>query len=223
MFTLPRKDDEIKIDDVDRTPVPLNRLSGIRATRSLVKVEKPLRSQAARDRILTAARALFGELGFERCTVRLVADQAKIHSSLVMRYFGSKEGLFAAAVKFDLHLPDLALVPADGRGEALVRHFLGRWEGADSGEALPSLLRIAATHSEARKMLFEIFERQLAPVIGKIARPGRSKVSAALVATQAIGLAYTRYVLEIPAVVLLSKEQLVSSMGATFQRYIDIE
>ncbi|MDQ2833035.1 MAG: TetR family transcriptional regulator [Acidobacteriota bacterium] len=188
-----------------------------------MKAEKPLRSQASRDRILTAARALFGELGFERCTVRLVADQANIHASLVMRYFGSKEGLFAAAVRFDLRLPDLARIQAASRGEALASHFLERWEGVDSGEALPSLLRIAATHAEARKMLVEIFEQQLGPAIQKIATPGRSKMSAALIATQAIGLAYSRYVLEIPAVVLLPKEQIVSSMGATFQRYIDIE
>ena len=188
----------------------------------MVKEEKPLRSQASRDRILTAARALFGELGFERCTVRLVADRAEIHASLVMRYFGSKENLFAAAVKFDLRLPDLARIPAADRGAALVGHFLERWEGINSGGELPALLRIAATHPEARKMMLEIFEWQLGPAIAKIATPGRAQICAALIATQAIGLAYTRYVLKIPAVMRLSKEQIVSLMGATFQQYIDI-
>ena len=33
---------------------------------------------------------------------------------MVMRYYGNKEGLFAAAVEFDLRLPDLSAVPPDG-------------------------------------------------------------------------------------------------------------
>lgn len=47
---------------------------------------------------------------------------------MVMRYFGSKDLLFAAAAEFDLQFPDLAEVPLDNLGEALVSHFLLRWE-----------------------------------------------------------------------------------------------
>jgi AcrR family transcriptional regulator len=55
-------------------------------------------------RILTAARQLFGEQGFDRTTIRAIATRAGSDPGLVMRYFGSKEKLFAQA----------AAIPADG-------------------------------------------------------------------------------------------------------------
>ena len=55
-------------------------------------------------RILTAARLLFGEYGYDRTTIRAVATAAGSDPGLVMRYFGSKEQLFAQA----------ATIPADG-------------------------------------------------------------------------------------------------------------
>jgi hypothetical protein len=50
--------------------------------------------------------------GYERTTIRQVATDANIDPSMVMRYYGSKDGLFAAAVD-DLELPDLSAVPTD--------------------------------------------------------------------------------------------------------------
>ncbi|MDT5208004.1 MAG: hypothetical protein QOF67_419, partial [Mycobacterium sp.] len=47
--------------------------------------------------ILAAARQRFAESGFERATIRAIAADANIDPSMVMRYFGSKDQLFAAA------------------------------------------------------------------------------------------------------------------------------
>lgn len=77
---------------------------------------------------MTAARERFATEGYERATVRAIAADAGIDPAMVMRYFGSKERLFAAAAEFDLRLPDLAAVPADEIGAVLVGHFLDRWE-----------------------------------------------------------------------------------------------
>jgi len=186
------------------------------------KTPSPLRSQPTRDRILDAARLLFGELGFERTTVRLVATRASIHPSLVMRYFGSKEGLFAAAAKFDLRLPDLSGVNQKKRGEFLARYFLDRWEGPDAGEELPALLRVAVTHPEGKAQLYRIFRDQLEPAIAKIVRRQHVSNCAAFIATQAIGLAFTRYVLQLPAVVALSGSQIIETVGETLQRYLEL-
>jgi AcrR family transcriptional regulator len=79
-------------------------------------ITKSLRSQSTRDDILLAARRLFGERGYERTTIRAIAEAGDIHSSIVMRYYGSKEGLFAAASSFDLQLPDLSKIPRQDVG-----------------------------------------------------------------------------------------------------------
>jgi AcrR family transcriptional regulator len=181
---------------------------------------RPLRSQPTRDRILTAARQLFAEHGYDRTTIRLVAAAAAINPSLVMRYYGSKEGLFAAAATFDLRLPDLAALPRPDVGRALVRHFLARWEGPGSGDELPSLLRAAVTHEVARERAFAIYREQIASAIARLCPPATAEVSAALVATQIVGLALTRYVIRLPPVLALDAETIIERVGTTIQSYL---
>ena len=86
------------------------------------------RSAGTRRAILEAARSAFAARGYEQTTIRAVAAAAGVDASMVMRYFGSKAGLFTAAATADLQVPDLAAVPAARRGEVLVRHLVDRWE-----------------------------------------------------------------------------------------------
>jgi AcrR family transcriptional regulator len=176
------------------------------------------RSQPTRDRILEAARQLFGEEGYERTTIRAVAAAADIHPSMVMRYYESKDGLFAAAAAFDLALPELSHVPRREIGRTLVLHFLRRWQSKT--QELPALLRVAVTHEQARKRLIEIFSTQLAPTIAVVSPRQQAQTRAALIATQILGLAFTRFVLKLPPVVALSEDIVVEHIGATVQRYL---
>ncbi|MFI7219319.1 TetR/AcrR family transcriptional regulator [Micromonospora maritima] len=176
------------------------------------------RSDATRAAILRAARARFAADGYDRATIRAIAADARIDPSMVMRYYGSKEGLFAAAAEFDLHLPDLSRVPPERLGETLVRHFVNRWE-ADG--TLVALLRAASTNPGAAERMRGIFADQLA---GAVARSGVDPATAArragLVASQILGLALTRYVVRLPPVVGLDPEELAAWVGPTIQRYL---
>ncbi|MBN1630836.1 MAG: helix-turn-helix transcriptional regulator, partial [Thermoleophilia bacterium] len=51
-----------------------------------------------RAQILESARQQFADFGYEQTTIRGVAEQAGVDPALVMHYFGSKEGLFQAAI-----------------------------------------------------------------------------------------------------------------------------
>jgi len=55
------------------------------------------RSAGTRRAILGAARTTFAARGYEQTTIRAVAARAGVDASMVMRYFGSKAGLFTAA------------------------------------------------------------------------------------------------------------------------------
>ena len=48
--------------------------------------------------MLSAAQELFTERGFERTTVRDIADRAGVNQALLFRYFGNKEDLFQAVL-----------------------------------------------------------------------------------------------------------------------------
>jgi AcrR family transcriptional regulator len=181
---------------------------------------KTAKSQRTRAAILRAAQELFAEQGYERTTVRDIAARAEIDPAMVIRYFGSKEGLFTQATAFDLQLPDLAAVPRDEIGATLVAHFVEIWEGERSTGSLISLLRAAASSDDAANAIRTIFGSQVVPMLARVVPLPELPMRAGLVATQIMGIAITRYVLKVPPVVAMSREQLVRLLGPTMQRYV---
>lgn len=179
----------------------------------------PRRSDATKAAILAAAREQFAISGYQGATIRAIASAAAIDPAMVMRYYGNKEALFAAAAEFDLRLPDLSTLPRKAVGPALVTHFLDRWEGDDT---LMALLRAAATNEAAAERMQTIFATQMAPLIAKLSGEARAAaaVRAGLIASQILGLALCRYVLKLPPVVGLKRPEIVSRVGATVQAYL---
>ena len=175
-------------------------------------------SENTKADILTAAREHFAAAGYERATIRAIAADAKIDPALVMRYFGSKEKLFAAAADFDLRLPDLTALPRERLGAALVEHFIDRWEADDTFMAL---VRSAVTNEAAAKRVRSVLAGQVAPVIGVLSgEPATAGLRAGLVASQILGMALCRYVLRLPPVVAMSRPEVVKWLGPTVQRYV---
>jgi AcrR family transcriptional regulator len=176
----------------------------------------PRRSDATKAAILVAARARFAADGFERATIRAIAADADIDPAMVMRYYGSKDRLFAAAAEFDLRLPDLTDVEPAAYGTALVGHFLDRWESDDTFMAL---LRAAVTNESARERMGVVFATQLAPLVVGLGAD-HPEARAGLIATQMLGLALGRYVLALAPLVAMSAPQIVKGVGPTVQRYL---
>ncbi len=180
------------------------------------------KSQRTRASILRAARDLFAAEGYERATVRDVAARAEVDPALVIRYFGSKDGLFARAADFDLRLPDLSDMDRARLGPALVRHFLDVWEGPGSNGGMTILLRSAASNPLAAEKLQEVFAGQVLPALARASGAPDAAERAGLVASQLLGLALGRYVLKLPPLVALPAERIVEEVGATVQRYLGV-
>ncbi len=176
-----------------------------------------------REAIETAAKQLFSENGYERTTVRDIGTRAGIDPSMIIRYFGSKEALFAHVATPDLRLLDLNNIDGTAIGEAIVRHFLAIWEGEQSGGGMQVLLRSAASNPEAAERMRGIFATQVLPAIARVGRPETAALRAGLVGSQLIGLAMTRYVLGLPPVVAMPVEFIVRSIGKTIQRYASLD
>jgi AcrR family transcriptional regulator len=179
---------------------------------------EPRRSDTTREAIRAAARDRFAADGFQRATIRAIAADAGIDPAMVMRYFGNKEGLFAAAVTIDVRIPDLTAIPRDRLGSTLAAHVLDRWEG---DEELIVLLRSALTHEAAAHRAHEIFADQVTAAVATVVDdPAEAATRAGLVATQVLGLALARFVLRLPPVVAAPREELVGWLGGTLQRYL---
>ena len=175
-------------------------------------------SEETKAVILAAARERFGTSGFQAATIRAIAADAKVDPAMVMRYYGSKDKLFAAAAEFDLAFPDLAGADPRQVGRSLVRHFLERWED----EALVILLRSSATNAEAAQRMQEIFGTQLQPLVASLAPASEAGVRAGLIATQILGMALCRFVLRLPPVASMTRDEVVEWLGPTIQRYLGL-
>ncbi|MCC2957842.1 TetR family transcriptional regulator [Massilia sp. IC2-477] len=178
------------------------------------------RSQATRDRILEAARSLFATQGYESTTLRQIAALAETNVALAIRYFESKESLFALAADFNLRLPPLQELARARLGRLLVSHFLAIWEDDRAGRELVALLRAASSHAAARARIHAIFHDQLLTAVrGMGYEAAEADTRAGLVASQMLGLATVRYVLEL-GTGTLSRDATVRIVGATIQRYL---
>ena len=181
---------------------------------------KTAKSQRTRAAILQAAQELFATQGYERTTVRDVAARAAIDPAMVMRYFGSKDALFARATAIDLKLPDLTKTAPAQFGDTLIRHFLDIWEGPSSTGILTILLRTSASDEDVAAKTRNVFAGQVLPMLARVADPAEVATRAGLIATQLLGLALCRYVLKVPPVVAMTPERIIACFGPLLQQHI---
>ena len=183
---------------------------------------KTRHSSDTKAEILAAARTRFAAEGYRSASIRAVARDVGVDAALVVRYFGSKPGLFAAATAIDLRIPDLTGVPTGAHGHRLVEHVLSRWDATTpEGQVLLTLLRSAASDAAAAAALRELFASQLVPALRRlITDESEGPQRAALVASQILGLALARSVLELPPFDAMPPDVIAANVGATVQHYL---
>jgi AcrR family transcriptional regulator len=179
-------------------------------------MSRPRSATATRAAILDAARVRFGESGYDRTTLRAIAADVGVDPAMVIRYFRSKEQLFAAAATPDVHLPDLVGVAPEDFTAALLPNFFLVFE--DEGTFLP-LLRAAATDPTAAELMVATFANQVGPAFEGVA-PDHPHERAALLGSQILGLAFSRYVLRTPPLAAMSRDQLQSWLDPVVRHYL---
>jgi AcrR family transcriptional regulator len=177
-------------------------------------------AQATRARILAAARAAFARDGYERATIRSIAQAASINPALVIRYYESKAQLFACVASFPLEAEPLARVPPAAFGEALVSHVLSRWEHPETGPALAAMLRASISRAPVRQKVSALLAGEIDRLFGALGIAARSQ-TAPLIAAEILGLVLSRHVLKLPAVVELPRDTIVRRMGRVVQQQLD--
>ena len=177
-----------------------------------------------RAAVLAAAQRAFGEQGYGATSVRAVAREAGVDPSLVLHFFGSKDGLFEAAVELPYDPAELVPVLLAGDveelGERVVRNFLRVWDATPGQGPILAMLRSAASHEDAAQRLRDLLLRVLLRPLAEGAGAGDADRRAALVASQVIGLAITRYVVRLEPLASATPDELVPLLAPTLQRYL---
>ena len=173
--------------------------------------------------MLTAAREVFIEQGFEGATVRGIAARAGVDPAMVHHWFGNKEGLFTAAVSLPVNpallVPQLLAGDPEQLGERIVRRFLTVWDEHGGGE-FTALVRSIATHHDAVRMLRDFIKTVLfGRLIGEL-RMDRGELRAALCGSQIVGLGMARYVIELEPLASADHDTVVAAVAPALQRYL---
>ena len=189
-----------------------------------VRPGRPAGSPPNREAILSAARQQFAQRGYDSATIRTIAAAAGVDPALVHHYFGSKDVLFAAALQLPVSprevVPGLLAGGVDGLGERLLRRLFELWAADPGGGPLIGLIRSAASHQEAARMVREYVTREVLERIAASLDLPQPRLRAALAASQVIGLAMARFVVRVEPIASADPELLVACYAPTLQRYL---
>ncbi|MBW2241750.1 MAG: TetR/AcrR family transcriptional regulator [Deltaproteobacteria bacterium] len=109
------------------------------------KSRRQQESEARRDRILSAARACFGQLGYSGATVGAIAREAGVSNGLLYRFFRDKDHLFEVVMTEIIRDWVRAMVPRDTASEPASKTLEGMFrrsvEFCRSHPLLPAMLR----------------------------------------------------------------------------------
>jgi AcrR family transcriptional regulator len=117
--------------------------------------------EATRARILDAAQRAFSETGYSHTGIREIAALAGTSSTLLLRYFGSKAGLFEAALIAAMPVESVTGTPRGALGRTLAERLL------DPANAIrpPLMIAMAAGDPEAAAIAAQVVEeRSIAPL-----------------------------------------------------------
>jgi len=179
---------------------------------------EPTTGGQTRDAILRAARRRFAQRGFAEVGLRDIALDCGVSAALVVKYFGTKEQLFAEAVSFEAEARALLDCPLDRLGEHLVRTLLELHDRANSD---PFLRAVLAAFRPNGAEFAASFQRYFAtPLAARLPGPD-AQLRAAQICAQLIGLGAVRLAIKLPGVATLSVDHLVALHGPRLQELID--
>jgi AcrR family transcriptional regulator len=181
----------------------------------------------SRDAVLAAAKQRFATEGYEKTTLRAIALDAHVDPSMVLYLFGSKEELFRASLRLIMD-PDTLVAALTGSpdddpdiGTRMVRTYLRIWEGPETAASMRAMLQSATSNSDAHEAFRDFMQGYvLAAVAGVLGGGEQARLRAMLAASNLVGTAMLRYVMEVPPLSTLSHDEVVRLIAPTVTRYL---
>ena len=179
-----------------------------------------------RGEIVDAAKRVFAEKGYDKASLRAVAREAGVDPALVHHYFDGKASLFVAAMALPFDPRQVGThASAEGAslGAGIITGFLAMWDKAEgTGSSFSSCVAaMAVSPSVADSMREFVAERVWThnPV-----KEGESAAMTsrrrALVSSQLMGLAFTRYIMRISPLSTATPGHIARWAGPTLDRYL---
>jgi AcrR family transcriptional regulator len=179
-----------------------------------------------RGEIVDAAKRVFAAKGYDGTSLRAVAREAGVDPALVHHYFEGKSSLFVAAMAlpFDPRQVKEQAETAEHSGARTIESFLTMWDNAEgSGSSFASCVAAMAASTNVADAMREFVNERVwsnrAPIAGETVATAKRRT--AMVSSQLMGLAFTRYLLRVPPMATASPKQIGRWIGPTLDRYLE--
>ena len=173
---------------------------------------------------MQAARESFADKGFAATSIRAVARQAGVDAALVHHYFDSTDELFIEAMALPLDPRQVAAAILNGSREDLGRRivtvFLGVWESDEGQQRMKAMLRSVVTSDDVARIMREGMTRMILEPVSQFIDLPDAKLRVGLIASHLIGMALTRYVVELEPVASADLDTLVDRIAPAIQQYV---
>ncbi|MBW8753412.1 MAG: TetR family transcriptional regulator [Sphingomonadales bacterium] len=172
---------------------------------------------ATRARILEAAQRAFSETGYSHTGIRDIARMAGTSSTLVLRYFGSKAGLFEAALIAAMPVAAALSHPREALGRGLAEALL------DPANAIrpPLMIAMASGDPEAAAIAARVFEAQSIAPLARWLGGGDGRARALEIAMLATGLVSYLRQLPLPAASEAERRHIAKWFADAVQAIVD--
>ena len=177
-----------------------------------------------REAIRAAASRLFGEVGYDRTSVRAIAKEAGVDPGLVTHFYGSKAKLFTQVVDLPVDpatvMPHLLGEDSEGVGLRVATFIVGMLENEDGRRRITGLVRSAASAPEAAEIMRERVTREVLTPIARGVGADRPELRASLCGSQIVGLVMARYIVRIEPLASEDAETVIGVIAPIFQRLL---
>jgi AcrR family transcriptional regulator len=178
-------------------------------------------AEATRQAILAAAKTQFARAGYEGAFLRDIAADAGVDAALINRYFGGKEGLFAAVLTNTISSQKLFSGDRKTLGRELAKLFAAKSApGSDERmQGFRLILRAATSTATASHLNRAVHDRFMDPIAGWMGGENPD-VRARLFSALFMGLLVEGLIRDEP-LGETERDAFISRLGAIFQSLVD--
>ncbi len=174
-----------------------------------------------RGAIIAAARAEFGDSGYNATTIRAVARRAEVDPALVYHYFGDKPTLYMATVELPMdprRIREAAGSSPSSPGTELVAQFLAQWELGPGrpGQRFVTVVQAVSSSPEVARTMREFLTERV--WVDALEDDETAHWRRALVSSLLVGLAWNRYLMAADPLASASRHDIATRMGPVLDR-----
>jgi AcrR family transcriptional regulator len=156
------------------------------------KPPKPRNAPKTKAQILAAAQDVFAEIGYAQAGIRDIAARAGVTAPMLLRYFGSKIGLFEAALTENMQVENLFSVERAQFGAHLASLLVDSTRDFKS----PSIVALSSGDADARDIATQATNRHVVEPLAKWLGPPDARSRALQIVM--VGMGFVLYTRQFP-------------------------